>query len=110
MIAIPGDPDDLICDTCPERFAYAGDLLRTFERARVRGWHIYQHIQAQFHRSTGEVTNLVDTRILCPSCIGTPRTRVPPPPVLEGQSDILDDLGVEVKLVEKEKNPKKAVN
>lgn len=109
LTILPADPDDLICDTCPERFPYKGDTYRTFEAARVKGWHIYQHIQATLSRETygpvGPAT--VDTRILCPQCIGTPRSRLEPPPVvIEGQADILEDLGVEV-TVEKETKPKK---
>ncbi len=109
---IPGDPDDLICDTCPERFASRGDLWRTFEAARVKGWHIYQRVQTQYTQSTGEMLNLVDTRILCPECVGTPRSKPPPPPVvLEGQADILADLNITVEPVEKEKKPpKRGVN
>lgn len=112
---IPADPDDLICDTCPERFPYAGDMYRTFERARVRGWHIYQHIQAAMTRGddpAGTVNVHVETRILCPTCIGTPRSRLEPgPAVLEGQADILEDLDIHVKPVEKEqKQPRKGIN
>lgn len=111
-VVIPADPDDLICDTCPERFGFKGDLMRTFEAARVKGWHIYQHIQMRMSTSTGERLNLVDTRILCPQCVGTPRSKLPPAPaVLEGQADILDDLGVEVIPEQKErKPPKKGIN
>jgi len=111
-VVIPSDPDDLICDTCPNRYPYKGDLLRTFEAARVRGWHIYQHIQTQYTQSTGEMINIVDTRILCPECVGTPRSKLPPPPkVLEGQADILEDLDIQVTPVEKEKKPpKRGVN
>lgn len=104
---IPGDPDDLICDTCPQRFGYRGDLWRTFEAARVAGWHIYQRVQVQYRQSTGEAVNLVDTRILCPSCIGTNRIRIPAPPVLEGQADILEELQVSVEPVAKSKKGKK---
>lgn len=96
QVVIPGDPDDLICDTCPNRYASRGDTYRTFESARVAGWHIYQRVQIQFSLSSGEGRNLVETRILCPSCIGTPRTRAPKMPELEGQSDILGHLGIEV--------------
>jgi hypothetical protein len=109
---LPADPDDLICDTCPERFPYAGDMFRTFERARVRGWHIYQHIKVEVPRTIGEPVTTVDTRILCPACIGTPRSRPEPAPlVLEGQADILADLDITVEPVEKEKKqPKRGIN
>lgn len=108
---IPADPDDLICDTCPTRFPAKGDTFRTFESARVKGWHIYQRVQVQMSTSlTDDVHDkiIVDTRILCPECVGTPRSKLPPAPlVLEGQADILEDLAIEVKPVEKEKkNPK----
>ena len=101
----PLNPDDydLACDTCPETFQGTSDTYRTFERARVHGWHIYQHVQMKMNTRTGEALNLVDTRILCPKCIGTPRTRLEPAPlVLEGQADILEDLNIDVKPVEKE--------
>jgi hypothetical protein len=108
---LPADPDDLICDTCPERFPYAGDMYRTFERARVRGWHIYQRVQLQMISGVPQPV-VVETKILCPECVGTPRSKLPPAPaVLEGQADILEDLGIQVKPVEKEKRPpKRGVN
>lgn len=113
-VVIPADPNDLICDTCPERFPDKGDTYRTFEAARVKGWHIYQSVQLQLDRRTGEQagTGKVDTRILCPACVGTPRSKLAPPPVvLEGQADILEDLAIEVEPVQKErKQPKKGVN
>jgi len=59
-VVIPSDPDDLVCDTCPNRYPYKGNLLRTFEAARVRGWHIYQHIQTRYTQSTGEMINVVN--------------------------------------------------
>lgn len=111
---VPADPDDLICDTCPERFPYKGDTFRTFEAARIKGWHIYQKVEMQLDKVTGFQIgpNRVYTRILCPTCIGTPRSKLPPPPVvLEGQADILEDLDVQATPIEKEKNPpKKGVN
>lgn len=104
---VPADPDDLICDTCPNRYASRGDTYRTFESARVAGWHIYQNVQARLSRSSGSSEVRVDTRILCPSCIGTSLSRVPAPPVLEGQADILEDLGMEVTQPTKEMKGKK---
>lgn len=107
---IPADPDDLICDTCPNRYASRGDPWRTFESARVAGWHIYQAIQLKVSSSGGQPMGpaQVNTRILCPECVGTPRSKLPPAPlVLEGQADILEDLGVEVRSVEKEKKNRK---
>lgn len=107
---IPADPDDLICDTCPNRFTYRGDTFHTFESARVKGWHIYQHIVATYTRGddpAGTVRN-IDTRILCPDCVGTPRSRLePPPPVLEGQGDMFDVLGITAQPVEKERKHRK---
>lgn len=83
-------------------------MLRTFEAARIQGWHIYQHVQVRYSQSTGARDFDVDTRILCPSCIGTPRSRPnPPPPVLEGQADILEDLNINLEPAEKEKKPRK---
>lgn len=109
---IPADPDDLICDTCPQRYPYRGDTLRTFESARVKGWHIYQHVKVEMSRSTGHRDATVVTRILCPECVGTPRSKLSPAPlVLEGQADILEDLDIQVNPVEKEKKPpKRGVN
>ena len=107
---LPADPDDLICDTCPERFAYTGDLYTTFERARVRGWHIFQRVEMNLDKVTGFMVGntVVETRILCPDCIGTARSKLPPPPeVLEGQADILEELDVSVQHTEKEKKPRK---
>lgn len=106
----PADPDDLICDTCPERYPYNGSIFTTFESARVKGWHIYQHVQATLDRNTGSPVGpaTVDTRILCPSCIGTPRSRPQPPPqILEGQSDIFGELGVTQRFLAIEKKGKK---
>lgn len=96
--AIPQDPDDLICDTCPERFGFRGTLAKTDERARVGGWHIYRGYAYQ--RVEDTVRTFI-TRILCPNCIGTNRTKIPAPRVLEGQADILADLGVQVSEEEK---------
>jgi hypothetical protein len=111
VTVIPADPDDLICDTCPERYPSQGDVLRTFESARVKGWHIYQNVMIKYSRGTGERDFDVDTRILCPKCVGTPRSQLPPAPtVLEGQADILEDLNIHVEPVEKEKKPKKGIN
>ena len=111
-VVIPADPDDLICDTCPNRYPYQGETLRTFESARVKGWHIYQQVTARGSRSTGESSVRIFTKVLCPECVGTPRSKLPPPPaVLEGQADILEDLNYQVTPVEKEKKPpKKGVN
>lgn len=108
---LPADPDDLVCDTCPERFPYKGDTYRTFEAARVKGWHIYQHIVATYTRAgdpAGVVRN-IDTRILCPQCVGTPRSQLPAAPtVLEGQADILEALAVTAE--EEKKPPEKGTN
>lgn len=89
---IPGDPDDLICATCPERYSYRGDAARTRASARVAGWHILE----------GPLGLTVQA--VCPTCVGTPRTRIPAPAVLEGQSDILEDLGV---TLEPQQKPRK---
>lgn len=86
---IPSDPDDLICATCPERYGYRGDAARTRASARVAGWHILE----------GPLGLTVQA--VCPTCVGTPRTRIPAPAVLEGQADILEDLGIELERKEK---------
>lgn len=105
---IPADPDDLICDTCPTRYPWKGETFRTFESARVKGWHIYQELKAELSRGTGQSAVTVFTKILCPECVGTPRSKLPPAPlVLEGQADILEDLGIQVNPVEREKKPPK---
>lgn len=75
----PGDPDDLICDTCPERWTFRGSVTRTHESARVAGWHIFTEENRP-------------PRKLCPTCIGTPRTRAPKVDVMDGQADMLADL------------------
>jgi len=91
---IPGDPEDLICDTCPNRFAFRGTGMRTRESARVAGWHIHQEPNLDF-------------KILCPECIGTPRTRIPAPPVLPGQTDALMELSVTmIPIVKKDRRGK----
>jgi hypothetical protein len=77
---VPAHPDDLICQTCPERFHFRGSLITTRDLARTQGWHIYSDSEPH--------------RVLCPACIGTNRTRIPAPPILAGQSDILTDLGI----------------
>lgn len=87
---IPNDPEDLVCDTCPNRYRFRGTGYRTRESARVAGWHIHQQENLDF-------------RVLCPECIGTPRSRIPVPPILEGQSDILTELGVTWTPVQKKK-------
>lgn len=113
-VVIPNDPNDLVCDTCPQRFPWKGELFHTLEAARVKGWHIYREVKAQIDRTSGARLGqvVVDQRVLCPQCVGTPRSKLPPAPeVLEGQADLLDDLHFEVKVVEKEKKqPKRGVN
>ena len=79
---IPGDPDDLICATCPERYSYRGDAARTRASARVAGWHILE----------GPLGLTVQA--VCPGCVGTNRTRIPAPPVMEGQVDVFEELGI----------------
>lgn len=74
----PGDPDDLICDTCPERFTFRGSVARTIDAARVAGWHIHPE----------------DRKRLCPTCVGTPRTQAPRVAVMEGQTDVLAELNI----------------
>lgn len=104
----PPGPDDLLCDTCPERFAPRATQAQTDERARVAGWHIYRGYA--YHNTDlafPDATATFITRILCPQCIGTNRTRIPAPPVLEGQSDILADLGVTVEPQQKERKTRK---
>jgi hypothetical protein len=102
------NPDDLYCDTCTTSYPSKGSMYATFESARVKGWHIYQHVQVAFIRSTGEQDVTVETRTLCPKCVGTPRSRLESAPlVLEGQADILEELHYEVEPVEKEGKPHK---
>ena len=81
---IPADPEDLICATCPARFPFQGDRRATVDLASTKGWYV--HVKFKFGME------VVDS--LCPECAGTPRTRVPPPMILEGQEDILTVLGV----------------
>lgn len=83
----PGDPDDLICDTCPERFAFRGTIARTIDAARVAGWHVHPE----------------DRKKLCPACVGTPRSKVPRVDVMEGQSDVLTELNITWEPVVKKK-------
>jgi hypothetical protein len=100
---IPGDPGDLLCDTCTNRYADRGGRERTDESARVAGWHIYR---GWSYQPTQPPSTFI-TRILCPQCIGTNRTRIPAPPVLPGQEDILATLGIEVEPPKQQKKGKK---
>ena len=68
---------DLICDNyttaCGRWFAECANHL---DRARVKGWHIYQD------------PNTRRTYILCPECVGQ-RSRLPAaPPYLPGQGEL----------------------
>jgi hypothetical protein len=92
---IPSDPDDLICATCPERYPYRGDAARTRASARVAGWHILE----------GPLGLTVQA--VCPTCVGTPRSRIPAPAVLEGQVDVFEALGINPEHVQKERKSKK---
>lgn len=57
-----------------------GDLSETIAYARAKGWHMYQGKSL-----TGKY---IDVK-LCPSCIGTSRSRLPPAPlVLDGQLEL----------------------
>lgn len=103
---IPQDPNDLVCDTCPTRFSFRGNLVRTDELARVAGWHIYRGWA--YGADPGNTDATWISSFICPDCIGTNRTRIPAPRVLEGQSDLLADLGVPVVQEEQEeKKPKR---
>lgn len=82
---IPGDPADLICDTCPSRFADKGNPQRTDEMARARGWHIYRGPSI-----VDSARNMV--KVLCPECVGTPRSRIEKPLIPPGQMDLLEEL------------------
>jgi hypothetical protein len=80
---IPADPGDLYCDTCSDRYPSRGDGSRTRDAARVRGWHIHQEPDGSF-------------RILCPVCIGTSRSKIQAPPILQDQTDIFTQLGITI--------------
>jgi hypothetical protein len=70
----PGE-DSLICDNyldCGEFLRYGG--VQGFDRARAKGWHIFQGPEQLF--------------LLGPQCVGM-RFRLPPaPPVLPGQEEL----------------------
>lgn len=102
---IPADPNDLLCDTCTNRHPFRGSQVKTDEAARVKGWHIYRGWAFQLAHE--ETVRTFITRILCPACVGTNRTRLPAPPVLDGQSDILGELGTEVQPQLKEQRKRK---
>jgi hypothetical protein len=90
----------LQCDTCPASFHDRGTPERTDEYARVAGWHIY--------RGPSIVDSLVKlVKVLCPECMGTPRSRVPIPETLSGQLDI----GFDIPQVQKfKRKPREDVN
>lgn len=88
VTAVPADPGDIHCDTCSNRHADRGTGYRTRESARVAGWHIHQEPDLTW-------------RILCPTCIGTPRTRLPVVEVMKDQGDLLEDLDVTLTQVPK---------
>lgn len=78
---IPAHPEDLYCQTCPERFGFQGSISQTIDLARTRGWGVLDE--------GGTVV-----KSICPGCKGTPRSREKPPPVLKGQIDVFFELGV----------------
>lgn len=91
---IPAHPDDLYCVTCPERFPFQGSLTATLDLARTQGWGVF-----------GEGGTVRSS--ICPSCKGTPRSREKVEPVLAGQIDILAELGVTPRTLEKESRKKR---
>ena len=100
---IPADPKDIYCDTCPSRSPDQGSQALTDQYARVRGWHIY--------RGPSIVDSAVNlAKALCPECVGTPRSKIETPTVLEGQSDIFEDLGVTLTPEPKGKRRKDGIN
>lgn len=86
MSTPPAHPDDLHCNTCPEIYPFRGSHTATWDLARTNGWHI--------------MPDGARLRLLCPNCIGTSRTRLPKVTNFEGQADIFDDLGIDLKKLE----------
>lgn len=76
----PIDPRDLVCDTCPARYPWAGTLMATLARARVARWHVYDG---------PSVAGTPMKRTFCPKCFstGTPQ-RPNVNHVIEGQLDL----------------------
>lgn len=37
----PEHPNDLVCDTCPERCPWSDSVEATIDRARFRGWRVF---------------------------------------------------------------------
>lgn len=98
-VVVAGDPDDLFCDTCPNRYASRGSAERTIESARVAGWHVYVG-------PSGPFLSGVITKPLCPDCVGTPRTQAPRVEVMPGQTDMLTELNFTITPVVKGKRGK----
>lgn len=76
----------LECDnvaTCRNAVLWLGTEDRTVSHARAKGWHLYQ--------GPSWTGKYIDVK-LCPSCIGTSRSRLAPAPQnLDGQLEL--DLG-----------------
>lgn len=72
-------------DSCDVVWA-SDDWVETETRARVHGWHIFHG-----YSETGKRLDVY----LCPTCVGTPRSKVlkPAPEYLEGQLDLLEGEG-----------------
>jgi hypothetical protein len=76
---MPAHPDDLHCDTCTNIYPFRGTTISTRDLARVNGWHLHPG---------------PPLLVLCPECVGTPRTRLPKVVNFTGQADIFEDLGI----------------
>lgn len=75
-------------DGCKGLILDQGGNQRTHAFARAKGWHLFDGL------TMGSEPIKV---ILCPSCIGTNRSRLPaPPPLLQGQLELeFDNEGEE---------------
>lgn len=98
-VVVAGDPDDLFCDTCSNRYASRGSTERTIESARVAGWHVYTG------PSRVPLRDYV-IKPLCPDCVGTPRTQAVRVEVMPGQTDMLTELNFTITPVVKGKRGK----
>lgn len=57
---------NLVCDTSTHEYPEQGTRERTINAARARGWHCHKEGDHETH--------------LCPACIGTSRSKLPPAP------------------------------
>ena len=75
MWSIVLDEESLVCDGCLVVFASIGPRETVSNAARARGWHLYEG---------PSLTSMEIVSHLCPACVQTPRSKLPPVTRLDG--------------------------